>query len=106
MAGETSYHGDKHQSHFYYKQGPTSECFSSCLPIGGSCDTFYQSQVVVQSYQLDGLNWDASNEKQELHLTIPSTGEKAVFKTKQIHLVKTALSKFVNLRAAHLSAEV
>lgn len=61
--------------------------------------------VLIQGYQLDGLNWDASNEKQELYLTIPSTGEQAVFKTKQIHLVKTALSKFINLRTSHLSVK-
>ena len=58
--------------------------------------------VLVQVYYLDGLNWDVANEKQELHLTVPSTGESAIFKSKQILLLKNALSKFMQIRVNSL----
>ena len=52
---------------------------------------------------MDGLNWDVANEKQELQLTVPSTGESAVFKSKQILILKTALHKFMQIRVSSLT---
>ena len=66
------------------------------------CMCLSRCQVLVQVYHLDGLNWDVANEKQELQLTVPSTGESAIFKSKQILLLKNALSKFMQIRVNSL----